>query len=299
MNDVTYVLDEVFSSFAIIRTTTDELKTPLVDMTDDIRKEKEEALEAAKGRAKGYMDLANETVSMLALFTDALADAFTVPEIVTRLADMMDYNLNSLVGKQEQKKIKVEDPQTYHFVPQNLVSDLITIYLNLGGKQPFIQAIARDLRSYKPENFEQARAVMAKFALKSPEELNRWMNLGTKVADQRAMDIAEEDDFADAPEEFEDPLLSTLMEDPVILPISRQVVDRSTIRGHLLSDPTDPFNRTPLKIEDVIPHTELKGRIDKWKEEKRAEAANKRHEAPMERNNFGTDGSGDPMDVDH
>ncbi len=45
----------------------------------------------------------------------------------------------------------------------------------------------------------------------------------------------------------------TLMEDPVILPTSKTSIDRSTIRSHLLSDPTDPFNRSLLKIEDVIP----------------------------------------------
>ena len=50
-----------------------------------------------------------------------------------------------------------------------------------------------------------------------------------------------------------DPLMFTLMEDPVILPTSRTSVDRSTIRSHLLSDPNDPFNRAPLRIEDVVP----------------------------------------------
>lgn len=45
----------------------------------------------------------------------------------------------------------------------------------------------------------------------------------------------------------------TLMEDPVMLPTSKITLDRSTIRSHLLSDPNDPFNRAPLKIEDVIP----------------------------------------------
>ena len=59
----------------------------------------------------------------------------------------------------------------------------------------------------------------------------------------------------------------TLMTDPVILPISRTTIDRATIRSHLLSDPNDPFNRTPLKIEDVIPDTEMKARIDAFKEE--------------------------------
>lgn len=36
------------------------------------------------------------------------------------------------------------------------------------------------------------------------------------------------------------------MRDPVKLPSSGVVVDRSTIRRHLLSDPSDPFNRAPL-----------------------------------------------------
>ncbi|MCJ1319959.1 Ubiquitin conjugation factor E4 [Xylographa vitiligo] len=59
------------------------------------------------------------------------------------------------------------------------------------------------------------------------------------------------------------------MEDPVMLPTSKTSIDRSTIRSHLLSDPNDPFNRAPLKIEDVIPDTELKARIEAFKAEKK------------------------------
>ena len=47
--------------------------------------------------------------------------------------------------------------------------------------------------------------------------------------------------------------MCTLMEDPVILPASKVTIDRDTIKTHLLSDPKDPFNRAPLKIEEVIP----------------------------------------------
>ena len=45
----------------------------------------------------------------------------------------------------------------------------------------------------------------------------------------------------------------TIMKDPVILPSSRTIIDRATIKAHLLSDTTDPFNRVPLKIGEVIP----------------------------------------------
>ena len=47
--------------------------------------------------------------------------------------------------------------------------------------------------------------------------------------------------------------MATLMRDPIMLPSSKAIVDRSTIKSHLLSDTTDPFNRSPLSIEDVIP----------------------------------------------
>nr|CAI5817128.1 unnamed protein product [Callosobruchus analis] len=63
--------------------------------------------------------------------------------------------------------------------------------------------------------------------------------------------------------------MSTLMTDPVILPSSKQTVDRTTIARHLLSDQTDPFNRSPLSMEHVTPNTKLKEEIQAWLEERR------------------------------
>lgn len=61
-----------------------------------------------------------------------------------------------------------------------------------------------------------------------------------------------------------DPLMATLMRNPVILPVSRVTVDQSTIRAVLLSNNKDPFNNVPLKFEDCIPNEDLKQRIDEW-----------------------------------
>lgn len=46
--------------------------------------------------------------------------------------------------------------------------------------------------------------------------------------------LREEENLADAPEEFLDPIMSTLMMDPIILPTSNNVMDRATISRHLL-----------------------------------------------------------------
>lgn len=92
--------------------------------------------------------------------------------------------------------------------------------------------------------------------------------------------------YEDAPDDYLDPITSTLMVDPVMLPSSRQIIDRATIARHLLrfdsfllfclrmnviflSDQTDPFNRNPLRMQDVIPQTELKQTIEQWKASRR------------------------------
>lgn len=54
-----------------------------------------------------------------------------------------------------------------------------------------------------------------------------------------------------------DPLMDTLMTDPVILP-SGNIMDRSIILRHLLNSPTDPFNRQELTESMLESGTELK-----------------------------------------
>ncbi|RMZ81007.1 hypothetical protein DV738_g2496, partial [Chaetothyriales sp. CBS 135597] len=267
LNDVTFVLDESFTSFHTIHELTRELSLAGTTLNEEQRGEKEEALEAAKGKAKSYMQLTNETVAMLKLFTEALADAFTMPEIVQRLADMLDYNLDAMVGP-KRESLKVENLQEYNFNPRALLSEIVDVYLNLMNKDNFVLAVARDGRSYKPANFAAAARILKDKVLKSPEELAKWAELVDKIAKAKEEDDNVEAELGDIPDEFLDPLMYTLMEDPVILPVSRTIIDRSTIRSHLLSDPHDPFNRVPLKIEDVIPATEMKEKIERFKEER-------------------------------
>lgn len=89
------------------------------------------------------------------------------------------------------------------------------------------------------------------------------------VANQEA-----EDECADAPDEFKDPLMDTLMSDPVQLP-SGTIMDRAIITRHLLNSNTDPFNRQHLTEDMLITEVELKERIDSWRKQKREEKQKK------------------------
>jgi hypothetical protein len=74
-----------------------------------------------------------------------------------------------------------------------------------------------------------------------------------------------------------------LMTDPVLLPTSDNIVDRSVIERHLLSSSTDPYNRKHLTPDMLVPASDLKARIEAWRDEikrkKRKEREEKEGEA--------------------
>ena len=125
-----------------------------------------------------------------------------------------------------------------------------------------------DERSYKYDNFLKAIKVKnyckkvkvdPKISIKFDDLVYNKLEKSKEIVDKNTIN------YDDAPEEFLDPLLPTLMEDPVILPITHINIDRKTVEDCLLINPTDPFNRNPLNKEELIPNFELKKRIEEYK----------------------------------
>ncbi|CAH0045573.1 unnamed protein product [Clonostachys solani] len=279
LNDATYVLDEAFTKFPKIRTIERELEDPTLSAED--RQKKEEELQTLGSQAASYMQLANETLEMMKLFTEALGDSFTMPEIVTRLASMLNYNLDTLAGKKAGAELNVSNREKYHFRPIQLISDFVWIYLNLASSKIFIDAVAADGRSYKPEVLDRVSRILQSRNHMDPADIGRWNTLKAKFFESKQVLDQAELDLGDIPAEFEDPIMGDLMTDPVLLP-SKHIVDRSTIAQHLLSDPKDPFTRQPMTMDDVIPQDELREKIEKWKEEKVKAAREKFEPTPMD-----------------
>jgi len=75
-------------------------------------------------------------------------------------------------------------------------------------------------------------------------------------------------DLDDAPDEYRDPLMDTVMLDPVLLP-SGTIMDRSVIDRHLLNSNTDPFSRQKLTEDMLKPVPDLKAKILEWVDSKK------------------------------
>ncbi|KAA8916940.1 hypothetical protein TRICI_000907 [Trichomonascus ciferrii] len=273
LNDATYLFDESLTKLTEIHKLQKELPEPphFGDPQEDAEtQEKRQQLATAERHAESYMQLTNQSVILLKLFTSAVPSAFVTPEIVDRLAAMMNYNLKMLVGP-KCRELKVRNPEKYKFNPRELLSLLLDSYLNLRKEPSFIKAVARDGRSYDPDQFDKARKIVEAKAIKSVSDLDLLEKFKQDTIQIKNEDEEGELELGDIPDEFLDPLMFTLMEEPVTLPSSRVTIDLGTIKSHLLSDPKDPFNREPLKVEDVIPNTELKQRIEDFKKQKKAE----------------------------
>lgn len=272
LNDLTFLLDEGLSNLTEVHSIQNELDNRargLPPVREEDEKELRSKLASAERQAKSSIGLADKSITLFEIYTKDIPSAFVTPEIVDRLASMLDHNLESLVGK-KCGELKVKDPQQYSFNPKELLKSLTTVYIHLSNEHDFVSAVARDGRSFKRELFERAVHILArKIGLVSDEFCQKLLNFTNKAEQERLLEEEEEIGYGDAPEEFLDPLMYTIMKDPVTLPASNVNIDRSTIKAHLLSDSTDPFNRMPLKLEQVIPNEELKQRILEYKMQKK------------------------------
>ena len=211
LNDVTYVMDNSLTALVDIHRLQNELDPATSSgISAQDRSDKEKALAKAEKDASSYMTLGNETVAMLKLFTAALADAFVQPEIVHRLAGMLDYNIDALVGPRG-STLKVKNPEKYGFQPKVLLVNFSEVYLNLRHKPSFIEAIARDGRSYRPEIFERLLGLLKRLELRSVEDRRELEALAREVEEVKRRDEEDEEELGEVPDEFLGTLITRYM----------------------------------------------------------------------------------------
>lgn len=92
---------------------------------------------------------------------------------------------------------------------------------------------------------------MSKACIKTQTEIEQFRNLQERVEHLVIEKQKAEVDYGEIPDEFRDPLMDTLMTDPVQLP-SGNIMDRKVILRHLLNSQTDPFNRQPLTDSELV-----------------------------------------------
>jgi len=269
VNDAIYLLDEGMKKLPEVRQTLEAMDNDEMwnSQPPQEQSEREQQLRQSEDILRQDLLLANVHIGLMEYTTVEITRAFLLPEMVERIATMLNYFLRFLVGP-ERKQLKVRNPEKYGWDPRKMLSQIMKIYMHLAradeDEGSFASSVARDGRSYSRELFLEAEAISARYGLLPVEVQEYFGSFIAKLQHRVDADAKEEEMLGEIPDEFLDPIQYTLMSDPVRLPASNVVMDRSTIQRHLLSDQTDPFNRSKLTPDMLVPEEELKAKIQDW-----------------------------------
>eukprot|EP00761_Pharyngomonas_kirbyi_P004692 gb/GECH01004697.1/.p1 GENE.gb/GECH01004697.1/~~gb/GECH01004697.1/.p1 ORF type:complete len:978 (+),score=273.08 gb/GECH01004697.1/:1-2934(+) len=270
LNDANYLLDDSLTNLTEIHEIEVLManKTEWNNLSQNEREEKEQTYSQLGNMVKSTMQLSRENVNMLAYLSRDFPEPFVSDIMVNRVAEMLNYFLVQLVGP-KCRDLKVNNPDRYLFDPKFLLGKIVDSYIHFSKFEKFVTAVVSDERSYSDDVFRRAINLLHRKYLKSPQERTAFENFFEDAKAKSKEAMGDEEITEDAPDEFLDPIMSCIMKDPVILPSSRLVMERSVIERHLLSDATDPFNRTPLSADQLEPDAELRNKIESWFAEKR------------------------------
>lgn len=93
--------------------------------------------------------------------------------------------------------------------PRRLLGQLVDIYVNLQCEE-FAAALARDERSFEKHFFEEAASKIEKNCIRSAVSIEKFRDLMQRAAEIYTLNQKNDDDYADAPDEFKDPLVKYL-----------------------------------------------------------------------------------------
>jgi len=221
---------------------------------------------------RSQMNLAHASIQMIGYMSQAYKEPFLSSDLVERVAEMINYYINKFNGPRV-TSLKVKEPKKFGFRPKMLMREIIRIFLVFAEDPTFLKATASDERSYDSSVFAKAAANFERKEVLNASEMRKFRAVLGKL-EGLAKEMKNEDELlSDAPQEFLDPIMSTIMKDPVMLPESKVVVDRPVIKRHLLNSTTDPFNRSKLEVADLIDMPDLKREIEDFIRRRRREAA--------------------------
>ncbi|CAJ0577913.1 unnamed protein product, partial [Mesorhabditis spiculigera] len=264
INDATFLLDESLAGLKKVHDI-EKLMSQTeqwAGLSQEEQQDKHSALDEAKRNVRSWLYYAKYTLDLLEYLTADASEPFLKPVLGERLAAMLDHNIKQLCGS-KCSELRVRDAQRrFDWNPKELTTHVVSVYLNLAG-ETFADYMAKDERTYTPDMLNGVLTKLRDRNIVSAPYLERFTNLA-RIAEQiykTKQNVDEE--LEDAPEEFRDPLMDTLMHDPVALP-SGQVMDRNVIMRHLLTSKTNPFTRGPLEESELVPADDLRERIKAW-----------------------------------
>ena len=274
LNDLIYLNDECIENLKAIKKYEDLVadKEQYNSLSEEMKKFEESKFNEKDRIVRAEIKLFNVSLKFLVSLCKLLQTFFIKNEFIVTLSGFLNYSLNVFASPLG-NELKLKNLNDYNFNPKFILGALLSVYSAFYDKIEFLEVVVKDERSYKYANFSRAKRLVentGKIEIEN-SDFNNFLKFVDKLKEEERKIKEQEINYDDAPEEFCDALTALLMTDPVKLPKSNVILDRKTIETHLLSDQTDPFNRSPLSKDMLIPCPELKAKIEEYINKKKEE----------------------------
>mmetsp|Transcript_110713 Transcript_110713/g.319814 ORF Transcript_110713/g.319814 Transcript_110713/m.319814 type:complete len:1018 (-) Transcript_110713:151-3204(-) len=224
-----------------------------------------------KEHCKTYMKMGHRTMRTLwSIIKEAPIVIVSKLNVLQQLLhSCLNACLDRLVGPKclelKMQKGAANDFEEYNFKPKEMIQMVAEMYIYVArsDKDRVQKLIVEDGRSYRPKTFQKAVQVLKREQMIAAQMLQEFESF---VQDLNNLSASQEAALANItiPDDFLDPIMSEIMEDPVLLPSSNTIMDRKVIERHIMSNDDDPFNRMPLSVKDLVPQDELRARIQEF-----------------------------------
>lgn len=249
LSDLNFMLEEIVNNIKKIKNTT--LRISLDQITRIIALLKSDLL------------FSYEQLELLYTSSKYLNDPFITQEIISQFVPMANYFIKYFINED----MLVKDKKTYGYKPEKILELLSKVYLEISHSAHVIQEIMLDKRSYYPDMFENiATELLNLNKINELEQVNFQMIktiVDTKIKSKNNNVILIDD--SEIPDDIIDPIMCSIIREPILLPSSKTIMDKSVISRYLLTDKEDPFNRYPLDIEELEKFNNLPDTIEKIK----------------------------------
>lgn len=184
MNDTTFLLDECLEYLKRIH----ETQALMMDeaawkaLSTENQQSRQRQLMQDERQCRSYLTLGKETVEMFHYLTIDIKEPFLRPELIDRLASMLNFNMHQLCGP-KCNDLKVRSPHKFGWDPRGLLSRLFDIYLHLSCDK-FAAAIAADERSFDKDFFERVAVRINEMKLRSSVEIEQFRDLVVRAHDK-------------------------------------------------------------------------------------------------------------------
>lgn len=274
LNDMMSLIDDCISKLKTIKKYQDSIHSQEITIFSlQERVEQDAICQQHRQVIHASVKFLNQYYELIYILTSINKTCFLQEEqLEEKFVTSLNYTIAQIIGVNADT-LSVQKMKELKFDVRQILRLVSLILLNYKSEDSILRKMVEDERSYDIKFYQNTVLLLLKENLINEDQIysiqllmERWKVFSAEKK--------QEDDFIislgeNIPEEFIDPIMNTIMKEPVLLPTSNVIMDKATVLKHLIVDATDPFNRKDLNEGMLISQSELQQKIKAYVGEKR------------------------------